>query len=175
SFRAGLFAQLDKLVAKQRGQPLVQFHPLPPLWCFGHGIRSPQIARSGAMMANPEGKGKWGGRRGLNPRHQESQSCALPTELRPPLTGSAFAVGRKPTKTCCLNGRGRGIRTPDILLPKQARYQTALFPGTATGTGGTPESEARIIHSISSRVNRTAAFSCHPCSCSRNGPSPWRR
>ncbi|SON87731.1 hypothetical protein XFF6166_840030 [Xanthomonas citri pv. fuscans] len=27
------------------------------------------------------------------------------------------------------NGRGRGIRTPDILLPKQARYQTALYPG----------------------------------------------
>ena len=26
------------------------------------------------------------------------------------------------------NGRGRGIRTPDILLPKQARYQTALYP-----------------------------------------------
>jgi hypothetical protein len=24
--------------------------------------------------------------------------------------------------------RGRGIRTPDILLPKQARYQTALYP-----------------------------------------------
>ena len=30
-------------------------------------------------------------------------------------------VGRK-------NGRGREIRTPDILLPKQARYQTALYP-----------------------------------------------
>ncbi len=28
-------------------------------------------------------------------------------------------------------GRGRGIRTPDILLPKQARYQTALYPGVA--------------------------------------------
>ncbi len=27
-------------------------------------------------------------------------------------------------------GRGRGIRTPDILLPKQARYQTALYPDT---------------------------------------------
>jgi hypothetical protein len=27
-----------------------------------------------------------------------------------------------------LFGRGRGIRTPDILLPKQARYQTALYP-----------------------------------------------
>jgi hypothetical protein len=26
------------------------------------------------------------------------------------------------------DGRGRGIRTPDILLPKQARYQTALYP-----------------------------------------------
>ena len=26
------------------------------------------------------------------------------------------------------NGRGREIRTPDILLPKQARYQTALYP-----------------------------------------------
>ena len=28
-------------------------------------------------------------------------------------------------------GRGREIRTPDILLPKQARYQTALYPDTA--------------------------------------------
>ncbi len=27
------------------------------------------------------------------------------------------------------SGRGREIRTPDILLPKQARYQTALYPG----------------------------------------------
>jgi hypothetical protein len=25
-------------------------------------------------------------------------------------------------------GRGRGIRTPDTLLPKQVRYQTALYP-----------------------------------------------
>ncbi len=36
------------------------------------------------------------------------------------------------------SGRGREIRTPDILLPKQARYQTALYPdycctGTSTG------------------------------------------
>ena len=27
-----------------------------------------------------------------------------------------------------LSGRGREIRTPDILLPKQARYQAALYP-----------------------------------------------
>lgn len=26
------------------------------------------------------------------------------------------------------DGRGREIRTPDILLPKQARYRTALYP-----------------------------------------------
>ena len=25
-------------------------------------------------------------------------------------------------------GRGRGIRTPDTLLPKQVRYQAALYP-----------------------------------------------
>ena len=37
-----------------------------------------------------------------------------PNELR--------AHGRSKT------GRGREIRTPDILLPKQARYQTALYP-----------------------------------------------
>ena len=30
-------------------------------------------------------------------------------------------------------GRGREIRTPDILLPKQARYQTALYPADASG------------------------------------------
>jgi hypothetical protein len=29
------------------------------------------------------------------------------------------------------NGRGKGIRTPDILLPKQARYRTALYPDDA--------------------------------------------
>ena len=27
-------------------------------------------------------------------------------------------------------GRGREIRTPDILLPKQVRYQAALYPVT---------------------------------------------
>ena len=30
------------------------------------------------------------------------------------------------------SGRGGGIRTPDILLPKQARYQTALHPDLTT-------------------------------------------
>ncbi len=31
-------------------------------------------------------------------------------------------------------GRGRGIRTPDILLPKQTRYQTALYPASTSAT-----------------------------------------
>ena len=35
----------------------------------------------------------------------------------------------------CRIGRGRGIRTPDILLPKQARYQTALYPAGGTAPG----------------------------------------
>ena len=35
---------------------------------------------------------QWGGRRGLNPRPPESQSGALPTELRPPLLLFPFKV-----------------------------------------------------------------------------------
>ena len=33
------------------------------------------------------------------------------------------------------NGRGGGIRTPDPLLPKQMRYQTALRPDLTTPPG----------------------------------------
>lgn len=38
-------------------------------------------------LLNPgfPGRENWGDRRGLNPRPWESQSHALPTELRPPL------------------------------------------------------------------------------------------
>ena len=32
-------------------------------------------------------------------------------------------------------GRGRGIRTPDTLLPKQVRYQTALYPDKKLDNG----------------------------------------
>ena len=35
---------------------------------------------------------------------------------------------KEKTKNSLKSGRGREIRTPDILLPKQARYQTALYP-----------------------------------------------
>ena len=43
-----------------------------------------------------------------------------PTELR------AEQIFHPPDRG---DGRGEEIRTPDILLPKQARYQTALHPG----------------------------------------------
>ena len=44
-------------------------------------------------------------------------------------------------------GRGREIRTPDILLPKQARYQTALHPVTR------PKDRAQIILGDILKVN----------------------
>ena len=37
-------------------------------------------------------------------------------------------VGAREGNAERLNGRGGGIRTPDPLLPKQMRYQTALRP-----------------------------------------------
>ena len=42
-----------------------------------------------------------------------------------------------------LIGRGREIRTPDILLPKQARYQTALYPEGTRETKVLGESRGR--------------------------------
>ena len=45
------------------------------------------------------------------------------------IVSRTFSTSIRPARRLA-NGRGRGIRTPDILLPKQARYQTALYPGT---------------------------------------------
>ena len=50
--------------------------------------------------------------------HLLRRQVLYPTELRADRT-ACFPV----------TGRGEEIRTPDILLPKQARYQTALHPG----------------------------------------------
>src|SRR5690349_22816549 len=52
------------------------------------------------------------------------------------------------------NGRGRGIRTPDILLPKQARYQTALYPaGRNTSVARQRNERPGIVGSARGPVN----------------------
>src|SRR5690554_921470 len=64
------------------------------------------------------------------------------------------------TKTC---GRGGGIRTPDILLPKQARYQTALHPVgrcTTLGTSNNPCRALRILLKNPARSIATVANTC---------------
>ena len=55
-----------------------------------------------------------------------------PVELRAP--GRNCALKPCEPRLHQADGRGRGIRTPDILLPKQARYQTALYPADGTRT-----------------------------------------
>jgi hypothetical protein len=42
--------------------------------------------------------------------------------------GVGLRWNRELSQTLDSNGRGGGIRTPDPLLPKQMRYQTALRP-----------------------------------------------
>src|SRR5688572_33499429 len=53
------------------------------------------------------------------------------------------------------DGRGRGIRTPDPLLPKQMRYQTAPCPELATARAGpAPRGRASYVRPRNS-VNLT--------------------
>ena len=59
----------------------------------------------------------WGERRGSNPRHQESQSCALPTELRPPYQ---LLEPEMP------NGAPGRTRTCDHPLRRRMLYPTEL-------------------------------------------------
>jgi hypothetical protein len=54
-------------------------------------------------------------------------------------------------------GRGREIRTPDILLPKQARYQTALYPD-----------KLAIIRVLFECVNREMEKKLNLCSLMKN-------
>ena len=51
-------------------------------------------------------------------------------------------------------GRGRGIRTPDILLPKQARYQTALYPDDRASEARRRSERMRIVGRRRKRVKR---------------------
>ena len=78
---------------------------------------------------------KWGGRRGLNPRPPESQSGALPTELRPPLnrdrTGHYGKMAR-PVGSKQATHRSQGIvksiaNKSRENLPKKSLLSSAYF------------------------------------------------
>ena len=51
------------------------------------------------------------------------------------------------------DGRSRGIRTPDILLPKQARYQTALYSDGSSNWTRTsdPMINSHLLYQLSYR------------------------
>ena len=75
---------------------------------------------------------KWGGRWGLNPRPLESQSRALPTELRPPrfTTFPDSNYIYYPFSLACLLGQYNGasgrIRTCDHPLRRRVLYPAEL-------------------------------------------------
>src|SRR6266704_3007856 len=54
--------------------------------------------------------------------------CSIQFELRARLRRAAARPAAPARKRAAKSGRGGEIRTPDILLPKQARYQAALHP-----------------------------------------------
>ena len=70
-----------------------------------------------------------------------------------------------------LDGRGRGIRTPDILLPKQARYQTALYPADGTRAAAFAVSRCAPARRKSRALSgHGRAVSTHaPCMANRHG------
>ena len=103
---------------------------------------------------------RWGGRRVSNPPPPEPQSGALPDELRPP----SLALNNESTNLPhgVKVGRGREIRTPDILLPKQARYQTALYPDDSHRSARRPLiSGARMILTCRLSVNANYMIGGH--------------
>jgi hypothetical protein len=57
-------------------------------------------------------------------------------------------------------GRGGGIRTPDPLLPKQMRYQTALRPDSSQFTASQPSSLHRTRGLISMFIPKIAPNTC---------------
>jgi hypothetical protein len=57
-----------------------------------------------------------------------------------------------------LHGRGGGIRTPDPLLPKQMRYQTALRPDSSIDCNPNRFAATRLIESVNqSHLNHSGA------------------
>ena len=76
---------------------------------------------------------------------------------------------RRPASTAGptgLTGRGGEIRTPDILLPKQARYRAALHP--EKGANDTPPSDGAQRNALKNR-RFGVPFARVPCYCDGGG------
>ncbi len=105
--------------------------PIPPLPL----TVLPRSTQNTVFFRPPETPGQplnWGGRRGSNPRPPESQSGALPTELRPPVTvRKTIQIKPKNQAKDRINGHlkngapGR-IRTCDHPLRRRMLYPTEL-------------------------------------------------
>ena len=89
----------------------------PGLYQLSYAHHSGKNALAGSNMARPAG---------LEP-------ATLGLEGR---CSIQMSYGRISEWAGLATGRGRGIRTPDILLPKQARYQTALYPASGLRVTG---------------------------------------
>lgn len=96
---------------------------------YAHHIETYLSVRSNHQLTNFAGYGRSGGA-------QADDLMARPAGLEPATTrleggcSIQLSYGRltvRPPEHSEI-GRGREIRTPDILLPKQARYQAALYP-----------------------------------------------
>lgn len=94
-------------------------------------------------MVTPPGTpgcGAPGGTRTPDPRLR--RPLLYPAELRALvllflLARAGYALLHGPQAKHLRNGRSGGIRTPDILLPKQTRYQTALHSADTKGRNKT--------------------------------------
>lgn len=62
---------------------------------------------------------KWGERWGSNPRQPESQSGALPTELRPPLNPNGKDIGAPGRTRTCYPRLRRPMLYPDELQARK--------------------------------------------------------
>ena len=149
------------------------FLPRSTIWSGVEGLcglcpRPPGQCRSAPLLVRPYGQTS-------NPPDRNVGGSNSPT-VDP---SAQPASGVRPI----FIGRGRGIRTPDILLPKQARYQTALYPegphprvkaGNHTEGRDTGQAD-RTLRTRYSWWSRPAAGSIRfPARSGARSPGRWR-